>query len=401
MAYNANASTLALNGRLKRVFCLDDFETQAKKHLPKAIFGYVSGATETDTAAARNRRAFSRYDLVPRVLTDVSQRTTAVELWGQTYNAPIGVAPMGSCALFAYRGDLALANAAGQHHLPMILSGSSLIRLETVIEENPQAWFQAYLPGDQEQIDLLIERVKQAQYQVLVITVDTCVGANRENNARAGFSTPLKPSLKLAIDGITHPHWTVMTFLRTIVKHGMPHFENSFAHRGAPIFSRHVERDFSFRDHLNWTHIERIRKNWPGKLVIKGILHPDDAAKAVAIGADGIIVSNHGGRQLDYAIAPLDALEAIVQACPDTPVMLDSGIRRGTDVIKAIALGAKLVFIGRPFAYAASIGGVTGVRHAMHLLENEIQRNMALLGITQVADISSQAHLSVSASRQT
>lgn len=399
MAYNTNASTFALNRRLKRVFCLDDFETQAKKHLPKSIFGYVSGATETDTAAARNRQTFSRYDLVPRVLTDVSQRTTAVELWGQTYNAPIGVAPMGSCALFAYRGDLALANAARQHSLPMILSGSSLIRLETVIKENPQAWFQAYLPGDQEQIDLLIERVKQAQYQVLVITVDTCVGANRENNARAGFSTPLKPSLKLAIDGITHPQWTVMTFLRTIVKHGMPHFENSFAHRGAPIFSRHVERDFTFRDHLNWGHIERIRKNWSGKLVIKGVLHPDDAAKAVSIGADGVIVSNHGGRQLDYAIAPLDALERIVQACPDTPVMLDSGIRRGTDVVKAIALGARLVFIGRPFAYAASIGGVNGVRHAMHLMENEIQRNMALLGVTQVPHISRQAHLVLSASR--
>lgn len=395
MNYGTKKIDIALNARLKRVLCLDDLEREAQSHLPKCIFGYISGATETNTARERNRSSFARYDLIPNVLANVSDRTTETQIFDQTYDAPFGVAPMGSCALYAYRGDLALAEGTKQENVGMIMSGSSLIRLEEIIAQNERTWFQAYLPGEQNQIDLLINRVKQAGFKVLVITVDTCVGANRENNVRAGFSTPLKPTWRLFWDGITHPRWTSMTFLRTIVKHGMPHFENNFAHRGAPIFSRHVERDFSYRDHLSWEHIEKIRNNWPGKLVIKGVLSTDDARKAVSIGADGIIVSNHGGRQLDYAIAPFAALKDIVHACPTVPVMLDSGVRRGTDVIKALALGAKFVFIGRPFAYAASIGGVDGVRHTANLLKNEINRDLGLMGINRLSEISESKHLSV------
>ena len=398
MRYGTQKLDIELNARLNRVLCLDDLEREAKSFLPGCIYGYIAGGAETNTSRERNRSAFARYDLVPGVLTNVSGRSTATEIFGEKYNAPFGISPMGSCALYAYRGDLALAEGTKAEQIGMILSGSSLIRLEDVIAQNERTWFQAYLPGEQNQIDLLLDRVKQAGYKVLVITVDTCVGANRENNVRAGFSTPLKPTWRLFWDGVTHPTWTTMTFLRTIVKHGMPHFENNFAHRGAPIFSRNVERDFTYRDHLNWEHIEKIRANWPGKLVIKGILSVDDAKKAVSIGADGIIVSNHGGRQLDYSISSFAVLKEIVQACPSVPVMLDSGVRRGTDVIKALALGAKFVFIGRPFAYAASIGGPAGVRHAANLLQNEISRNMALMGINTLDEISEQKHLRVSTS---
>ena len=386
---------IKMTSRLKRVLCLDDLEREAKGHLPKCIFGYISGATETNTSRERNRSSFGRYNLVPNVLANVSQRSPATEIFGQAYDAPFGVSPMGSCALYAYRGDLALAEGTKQENVGMIMSGSSLIKLEEVIAQNERTWFQAYLPGEQNQIDLLVDRVKQAGFQVLVITVDTCVGANRENNVRAGFSTPLKPTWRLFWDGVTHPKWTTMTFLRTIFQHGMPHFENNFAHRGAPIFSRHVERDFSFRDHLSWEHIEKIREKWPGKLVIKGVLSVDDALKAVSIGADGIIVSNHGGRQLDYAIPSFEALKPIVDACPSVPVMLDSGVRRGTDVIKALALGAKFVFVGRPFAYAASIGGVAGVRHTANLLKSEVNRDMGLLGINRLSELSESKHLSL------
>jgi L-lactate dehydrogenase (cytochrome) len=318
------------------------------------------------------------------VLVDISARSQQISLFGKTYAAPFGLAPMGMSALSAYRGDIVLAQAAADANIPMIMSGSSLIRLEDVAAVAPQAWFQAYLPGDEARIVALIERVKQARFETLVITVDTPVSANRENNVRSGFSTPLRPNLRLAWDGITRPRWLIGTFLRTLIKHGMPHFENSYATRGAPILSPKVMRDFSDRGHLNWKHIELIRAMWQGNLVIKGILNPADAARACSIGADGVIVSNHGGRQLDGAIAPLLALPGVVAACGDIPVMMDSGIRRGTDVLKALALGARCVFVGRPFAYAAAVGGSAGVKRGIDLLSEEVSRNMAMLGIDAI-----------------
>jgi L-lactate dehydrogenase (cytochrome) len=275
----------------------------------------------------------------------------------------------------------------------MIMSGSSLIRLEEVARASPAAWFQAYLPGEVAQITALIERVAKAGFTTLVITVDTAAKANRENNVRAGFSTPLRPTLRLAWDGVTHPRWLFGTFFKTLTRHGMPHFENNFATRGAPIVSPHVERDFSHRGHLTWEHFSLVRRMWRGKLIIKGILSPDDARIARDRGADGIIVSNHGGRQLDGAVAPFRALPAIVAACPELPVMMDSGVRRGSDVLKTLALGAKMVFAGRPFAYAAAIGGEAGVAHAIDLLQQEVSRNMAMLGISSLRELDAGRYL--------
>ncbi len=220
-----------------------------------------------------------------------------------------------------------------------------------------------------------------------MITVDSQVAGNRENNVRAGFSTPLRPTIRLAWDGITHPRWLFGTFLRTLLRHGMPHFENNDATRGPPIMSPSVVRDYSDRGHLNWQHFEMIRRSWKGRLVIKGILDTRDARIARDAGAEGIIVSNHGGRQLDGAVSPLRVLPDVVAACPDIPIMMDSGVRRGTDVFKALALGAKFVFVGRPFGFAAAIGGEAGVRHAIRLLSDEVHRNMALLGITSLAEL--------------
>jgi L-lactate dehydrogenase (cytochrome) len=217
--------------------------------------------------------------------------------------------------------------------------------------------------------------------------VDTPVAANRENNVRAGFSTPLKPSLSLAWQGIGHPRWLLGTFLKTLVRHGMPHFENNYATRGAPILSPSVLRDFSDRAHLAWPHLAAIRQRWGGQLVVKGILTPEDAVTARDHGADGLIVSNHGGRQLDGAVAPLRVLAAIVRAVPGLPVMLDSGVRRGTDAVKALALGARCVFVGRPFNYAASVAGQAGVAHGIALLCAEISRDMAMLGLNRLDQI--------------
>jgi L-lactate dehydrogenase (cytochrome) len=373
--------------RLRKLLSLDDFERAAERHLPRPVFGYVAGAAETDWSFHDNRAAFAEYGFVPRMLVDVSRRSQRTTLFGRTYASPFGIAPIGICALYAYRGDLVLARAAAAANIPMVMSGSSLIRLEELAAQSPGAWFQAYLPGDTSQIVPLIERVARAGFGTLVITVDSQVAGNRENNIRAGFSTPLRPTLRLAWDGITHPRWLAGTFLRTIVQHGMPHFENNFATRGAPILSSSVLRDYSDRGNLHWDHWKSVRDMWKGTLVIKGILDPRDAVRACELGADGVVVSNHGGRQLDGAIAPLRALPAIVAACRGVPVMIDGGVRRGTDVMKALALGAAFVFLGRPFGFAAAIAGEAGVEHAVALLAAEIDRNMAMLGITNLAEL--------------
>lgn len=389
----AGKASTPLPRALRNILCLDDFEKAAAAHLPRPLFGYVSGAAETNLSLRSNRQSFDQYRFVPRALVDISRRSTAQTLFDQMYDAPFGIAPLGLSALTAYRGDLALATAAARAGVPMIMSGSSLIPLEEVAAASPQAWFQAYLPGDDPGISALVSRVARAGFGTLVITVDTPVAANRENNVRSGFSTPLRPSLRLAWEGISHPRWTIGTFARTILQHGMPHFENNYATRGAPIMSSHVERDFSDRGHLNWRHFEMIRRMWSGRLIVKGILNADDAKRARDAGSDAIIVSNHGGRQLDGAVSPLRVLPDIVAACPDIPVMLDGGVRRGSDVLKAVALGARFVFVGRPFAYAAAVAGETGVSLAIQLLKTEVSRNMAMLGVNCLSEIDQEKHI--------
>jgi L-lactate dehydrogenase (cytochrome) len=367
---------------------LDDFEAAARRRLPRPIFGYIAGAAEDNHSLKGNREAFAQYAFTPRVLVDVSRRTQQTDLFGRTYASPFGIAPMGISALSAYRGDLVQAQAAAAANSPMILSGTSLIAMEDVVRANPRAWFQAYVPGEPERIALLLERVERAGFGTLVVTADTPVSGNRENNLRAGFSTPLRPSLRLAWEGITHPGWLWGTALRTLLRHGMPHFENSQAQRGAPILSSTVTRDFGARDHLNWEHFNLIRRRWKGKLVLKGVLHQGDALLAREHGADAIILSNHGGRQLDGAVSPLQVLPGVVQALgSDYPVMIDSGFRRGNDVLLALALGAKFVFVGRPFNYAGAVAGESGVRHAIGILASEILRNMALIGVNSPAEL--------------
>jgi L-lactate dehydrogenase (cytochrome) len=309
------------------VLSLDDFERLARRHLPRPIHAYISGAVEDNASLADNRRAFAELAFVPRMLVGVAQRDPSFELFGTRYGAPFGVAPMGIAALSAYRGDLVLAQAAQQAGLPAIMSGSSLIRLEEVMAAAPGTWFQAYLPGDQGQINALLDRVAAAGVQTLVITVDTPVAANRENNVRAGFSTPLRPGPGLAWQGISHPRWLFGSFLKTLLRHGMPHFENNYAHRGAPFLSASVMRDFSDRSHLAWPHLAAIRWRWQGQLVVKGILSAADAVLARDHGADGLIVSNHGGRQLDGAVAPLRVLPGIVRAVHHAPGPDHAGLR--------------------------------------------------------------------------
>ena len=249
---------------LGRILSLDDLEHAARRRLPRPVFAYVCGAVETNAAWRDNRTAFDEWGFLPRTLVDVSKRSAAATLFGRTYAQPFGIAPMGIAALSAYRGDIVLARGAAREHIPMAMSGSSLIRLEEVAKENPDAWFQAYLPGEERRFAPLVDRVAAAGFGTLVVTVDVAVLSNRENNIRAGFSTPLRPTLRLAWDGITHPRWLFGNALRTLARHGMPHFENNFAERGVPILARNVDRDFGRRDHLHWGHLEKVRRQWTG-----------------------------------------------------------------------------------------------------------------------------------------
>lgn len=371
--------------RLERILSLDDFERAARRHLPRPLFGYVASVAEEGETARAGREAFSEVHWLPRALVNVSSISTEVELLGQRFSQPFGIAPMGISALTAYRGDMVLAEQAQRAEIPMIVSASSLIPMEELAEATGADWFQAYLPGTLEGIDALLERVIQAGYKRLVITVDYPVPPNPENHRRSGFSSPLKPSARLAWDGLTRPRWLTGTFLRTLLRHGVPHFENNAATRGVPVLAKHAARDFAGRRHLDWSTLEHVRSRFPGQLVVKGILHPDDARRACQAGADGLIVSNHGGRQLDATVAPMTMLPEVVKAVEGkVPVMIDGGFRRGGQVLKALALGADFVFVGRPFNYAASVAGGAGVAHAIRLMSEEIERNMALLGVTAI-----------------
>jgi len=380
----------AVPRRLRRYLSLDDFEPTARRRLPKFLYGYISGGAETDAAVADNRRAFDEYGFVPRVLNDVSGRDQTTQLFGKTYASPFGIPPMGSSALVAYRGDIVLTRAAKAANVPMCLSAASLITLEDIRRENPAAWYQAYLAGDVSRIEPLVDRVADAGYDTFVVTADVPVPPNRENNIRNGFRTPIAVTPQIAWDTLTHPHWLFGTWARTLANHGMPHFENVDAARGPPVLAKNLMRNIGKRDQLAWKHVELIRKKWKGKLVVKGLIAPADARIARESGVDGVIVSNHGGRQLDYTLSSLRTLPEIAADAGGMTVMLDGGIRRGTDVLKALALGAQFVFIGRPFLYAAVVAGEPGVRRALTLLRDEVDRDMALLGIRSVSEMTSE-----------
>lgn len=380
-------SKIRIAEHLNKYFCLDDFEEAARRKLPRMLYGYAASGTETDASIRQNRDSFKDYALVTRVLTSAIHRDPKCTLFGENYAAPFGIAPMGAAALFAYRGDVAMAEAAKAANIPMVLSGASFIAMEEVARAAPGTWFQAYLPGHPDQIRRLLERVAAAGFKTLVITVDVPVPGNREVDKQNGFNVPLKLTPRILWDGVSHPAWLIGTAAQTVLRRGVPHLENYRAVRGPSVLARADIRGGGAVDRMGWPEIHLVRSLWKGKLVLKGILSAADAKQARECGADGVIISNHGGRQLDGAVAPLHVLPAIKSAIPDLPVMLDGGVRRGTDVIKALALGADFVFVGRPFLYAASIGGTGGVARAIALMAEELKRNMSLVGISRMSEL--------------
>lgn len=373
--------------QLDQALSIDDLRLLAGKHLPASIFGYVDGASEDKSSLAANRTAFTKWSFLTHPLVNVSRRNLSISVFGEKYSVPFGISPMGVSGLCSYEGDLALAKAAKQMNAPFIISAASTTPLEKILDVNPFSWYQAYIPADFSVIDPLLDRLKQANVKVLVITVDVQVASARENELRHGFTIPLRPNLKLILGGLVKPRWLFGTFLKTLCLNGIPHFENFTAERGGPIIKVATGNHRAGRDAMTWEDILSIRQRWPHRLVIKGILRPEDAIKSQAVGADGIIVSNHGGRQLDGALATLDALPGIVNAVPSLIVMMDGGIRRGTDALKAYALGAKFVFAGRPAMYGLSAGGEAGVLRAFNILKSEIDVDLALLGCPDITTL--------------
>ncbi len=363
------------------------FEAAAKRVLPPALHYYVAGYSEDGAAHRRNLQSFRERAFVPEMLVDVSARSSATRLFGANHPLPFGIAPMGFSRLLAADGDVVLASAAAKAGLPFILSGASLTPMEAVRAAGRTSWFQAYIPGEPERIAAMVSRVEAAGIDTLVITADTAVHGQHELAARHGFRSPVQFGPGMAWQALSRPRWLWNVILHDRMAGLNLHFENSDATRGPPIFSKTLVRDIGRRDALSWKHVEAVRKRWRGKLVIKGLMAPGDARMAHQAGADGIIVSNHGGRQIGCAISALDALEGIAAEKLPLAIMYDGGIRRGSDVLKAIRLGADFVFVGRPMLQAAAVGGEAGVTHAIEILAAEISVTMGLLGVSTLAEL--------------
>ena len=346
--------------------------------------------TEDEIALRENRAGFERLRLRPEVLVDVSRRSLAVDLFGQPSSLPIAMSPTGAAGLCWHEGELALARAAARAGVPFALSTTAITSMERVAAGagGGRLWFQVYMWRERALSYELVKRARDAGYEALILTVDTPIGPNREYNLRNGFSVPFSPSMRSAWDLACHPSWVVNTLGRYLRTTGMPRHENYPAQFQRSITSDPATKLAMKNDSMSWADIPRLRDIWPGTLVIKGILRPEDAVRAVEQGVDAIIVSNHGGRNLDSAVALIDALPEIAAAVAGRCTMLlDSGVRRGSDVVKAVALGADAVLVGRPVLWGIAVAGEAGALHAIELLRNEVDKTMAFVGCNAMSEL--------------
>lgn len=386
MQWRAERARSVQNVNYREAYNIEDLRRIAAARLPRIAYDFLERGAEEEVTLAANRAAFERMRFQPRTLVDVSKRSQKTTLWGKTFDAPFGVAPTGASGMYCFDADVKIARAARRANLPCVLSTASFVPMERVIQEaGGTLWFQLYMSKDLATAERLVKRALAAGFEALVLTTDIPVAGNREFNRRNKFEIPLRLGPRQMLDGLLHPRWLAGVFLRTLLTSGIPRFQNLDVNVGGRIVSTTLTGFRERREALDWEDFAWLRKLWPKKLLVKGILTVEDAQLAARYGADGIFVSNHGGRQLDCAPSPIEILPQIADAVGDRLViMMDSGVRRGTDIVKALALGADMVFVGRATLYGASAGGEEGVLRALDLLKSEVDRVMALLGCTSV-----------------
>jgi (S)-mandelate dehydrogenase len=375
-----------------RAYNIFDLREQALKRVPKGLFEFVDRGTEDEVSLKNNRAVFERIRFKPRTMVDVSKRSPATTIFGVDHKMPLVIAPTGTAGLMWYEGELELARAARAAGVPFTLATGSMTAMERVAEEaGGELWFQLYLWPDRRLSHQLVERAKAAGYKALVVTVDGASSGNREYNLHNGFTIPFTYSRRAVVDILRHPRWVASVMMRYMLTRGMPVYENYPAEVRAKLTAGPMGRTSMRTDSLNLADLDALRKIWPHKLIVKGILDVDDAVAAIDHGADGIGVSNHGGRNLDGIISPIEVLPEIVDAVGKrATVFCASGFRRGSDVVKAIALGADAVMVGRSTLYGVAAGGFDGAARALEIYHEEIRRVMALLGCNTLDELGPQ-----------
>ena len=371
--------------RMKQAINFDDIRVLARKRLPRIAFDFIDGGVDGEAGLERNRVAFDRYKLLPRYLIDVANRSQAVKLFGHDYASPFGISPMGIAGFFRPGADLMLARAAARFDIPCIMSSASCDSIEAAMAEAPKTtWFQIYGTRDPHITLDLVRRAKALGVRVLLMTVDTPVMGKRERNIRNGFRRPMKMTPSVILQGLSRPGWTY----RYLTKGGIPTMENWLPYAPAGANASAIADLYGEQTPApaqTWSIFEQVRKAWDGPLVVKGVMHPADALKCLELGANGVMVSNHGGRQLDSAPGSIDMLPAIADAVGGRmEVLIDSGFRRGSDVGKALCLGAKAAFFGRPAMFGVAAGGETGAGEVINIMRQEISLLMGQLGWTDL-----------------
>jgi isopentenyl diphosphate isomerase/L-lactate dehydrogenase-like FMN-dependent dehydrogenase len=357
-----------------------DIEYLAKRWLPRVIYEGIVSGVEDEFGIARNEAAFHRHRLLPRHLVDVSTRNQATTLFGRDYKSPFGISPTGIAGIFRRDAELMLAEAAARAGVPFIMSGASMVSIERIARVDPvNTWFQIYAAKDRNITADFIRRARDAAFGTLVLTVDNPVLPNRERDMRNGFRLPPKLSLLAAIEALRHSRW-VIDYLRN---GGMPTMETWAPYAPPGASAAQVAQFFRTQSPSvqTWRDLDEFRRVWPGRLVVKGIMRGSDAARCVDAGVDGVIVSNHGGKSIDRVPASIELLPSIKAAVGNSiVVMLDSGIRRGSDIVIARCLGADFVFVGRATLYGVAAAGLNGASRALTILRNEIDTTLGLIG---------------------
>ncbi|WP_447045003.1 alpha-hydroxy-acid oxidizing protein [Vreelandella sp. H-I2] len=369
--------------RIKKIYNIKEMRLAARARLPKIVFDYLEGGAEDERDLIENNTSYDRWKFKPRRLVDLSTVDPATEILGSPASFPGVVAPTGLNSLFWPNGDIALARAAARAGIPFVLSTASNDSLENVAAHTDgERWFQLYVI-EKTLATSLVKRAKSLDYSKLVITTDVVFNGKRERDLKNGFGLPMRYNLKTILDGITHPAWT-MDYL----KHGTPKLGNLASEELSPearaaLLRRSMDAGFT------WDDLAIIRDLWPGQIILKGILHQEDIDKCQQYGIDGVVLSNHGGRQLDTTISPVDALAKISSQTLDGRILMDGGIRRGRDIAKAKALGASSVLIGRAVLYGLAAAGEEGAFKALTILKEEFEGCMKQLGCSKVNQLTS------------